>query len=154
MTVIDTLLSSDPSMALPMGPFPARLRIGPSFDHIDVVACELTDTTGVEEAWEHGLALLRERFGVHVGRPGLAVSGGQVIITFGFSADTASIEFTSMLNAAALYAATMAEALSDDLTPHWREQLQHFGVIGDRADHDPREMLHRGDIAAWPEELA
>lgn len=154
MTVVEAApVTSEPTMAVPMGPFPARLRIGAAYDHIDVLVCEVGDATGVEEAWEHSGAMLSERYGLHIPRPGLTVDGSAVVITFAFPAEAASLEFAAMLAAAVRYAATMAAALSDDCRPDWCDELRAYGILGNGYARDPRWLLQGSRIAAWPQQL-
>ena len=134
---------------VPLAPFPARLRIDieqRSLWH-DVVAAEVVPPVGVEAVVE-GITLPRPEVRLMVGEARWLVA-----ISYPLPLDrvTAS-EVVGLLAAGALYATALAVDLTGHLGKRWRADLEAHGFVpGEGFGHDPRDLLRRGTIVAWPE---
>lgn len=137
-----------PVRAVPLAPFPARLRIDVEQQVLwhDVVAAEVVPPAAVEAVVED-IALPRPEVRMMVGE-------AQWMVAISYPLPRASVttsEVTGLLSAGALYASALAVDLWGHLSRRWRASLEAHGfVAGVGSARDPRDLL-RGAVVDWPD---
>jgi hypothetical protein len=159
---------------VPLAPFPARLRIDAAQATLwhDVVAAEVVPPVAVE-AIVAGIALPRPEVRLMVGEARWLVA-----LSYPLPLDRVTpSEVVGLLAAGALYADTLAKELTGHLGKRWRATLEEHGLLPAAAarpasgaglgsgagpagarpptppegPRDPRDLLRRGTIVAWPD---
>jgi hypothetical protein len=134
---------------VPLAPFPARLRIDVAQRSLwhDVVAAEVVPPVAVEAIVE----------GIELPRPEVRLMLGEarwlVALSYPLPLDRVTTsEVVGLLAAGALYATALAVDLTGHLGKRWRADLGRHGFTpGSGFRHDPRDLLRRGEVVAWPE---
>lgn len=135
--------------AVPLGPFPARLRLDAEQGVVwhDVIAAEVVPPVDVEGAVED----------VAFPRPEVRIMLGQarwlVALSYPLPFDRITTdEVLGLLGAGALYATALAQQLAGHLGSRWRTELEAFGFSSSGGfGHDPRQLLRTGTPREWPD---
>jgi hypothetical protein len=135
--------------AVPLGPFPARLRIDDEQQVLwhDVVAAEVVPPVDVEGAVA----------GVAFPRPEVRLMLGQArwLVALSYPlpfARTTTDEVLGLLGAGPLYATALVQQLTGHLGSRWRTELEAWGFTRDAGfGHDPRDLLRSGTPREWPD---
>jgi hypothetical protein len=159
---------------VPLAPFPARLRIDAAQATLwhDVVAAEVVPPVAVE-AIVAGIALPSPEVRLMVGEARWLVA-----LSYPLPLDRVTpSEVVGLLAAGALYADALAKELTGHLGKRWRATLEEHGLLPAAAARpasgagpgsgagpagarpptppedlrDPRDLLRRGIIVAWPD---
>jgi hypothetical protein len=135
--------------AVPLGPFPARLRIDAEAGVLwhDVVAAEVVPPVAVEPAIA-AVPLPRPEV-----RLMLASTSWMVALSYPLPlARVTPSEVLGLLSAGALYATALTAELSGHHGKRWRAALAEHGVsVGVGSGHDPRDLLRGRHVAPWPQ---
>jgi hypothetical protein len=135
--------------AVPLGPFPARLRLDVEQGVVwhDVIAAEVVPPVDVEGAVE-GVAFPRPEVRIMLGQARWLVALSYPLPFGRLTAD----EVLGLLGAGALYATALAQQLAGHLGSRWRTELEAFGFSSDGGfGHDPRDLLRSGAPREWPD---
>ncbi len=135
-------------VGVPLGPFPARLRLDTEAGVLwhDVIAAEIVPPVTVESAVE-AIALPQPEI-----RLLLFSTSWMVALSYPLPFEhLTSVEVVGLLGAGALY----ATALTTELTGHhgrrWASVLAAHGFTSETGfGHDPRDLLRRPGVAPWP----
>jgi hypothetical protein len=133
---------------VPLGPFPARLRIDTETGVLwhDVVAAEVVPPVAVEPAVE----------AVELPRPEvrLMVASTSWMVALSYPLPLARLtasEVVGLLGAGALYATALTGQLVGHHGKRWAAELANHGFTRDEGfGHDPRDLLRSGSVAPWP----
>jgi len=134
---------------VPMGPFPARLRLDDERDVVwhDVVAAEVVPPVGVE-------AIVAD---IPYPRPEIRLMVGEArwLVALSYPLALAAVtvdELLGLLGAGALYATALVQGLDGHVGKHWRARLEEHGYDPARGfPHDPRDLLKLGIVRQWPQ---
>ncbi len=157
MTTINLDRSAEPhsGMRVPIGPFPARVRLERDRLVLEVVVGQMTGPVDLEPAVDFTVEVLRELFGSSVNRPEAAFDPRSKAVTICYECDfdAAWEEVVAMTMAGTLFASYLVIRLAHSLTPEWRVELTARRVLG-AGRQDPRRLVGSFEApwAPWDEE--
>lgn len=133
---------------VPLGPFPARLRLDADTGVVwhDVVAAEVVPPVAVEPAVE-AIELPRPEV-----RLMIASTCWMVALSYPLPhTRVTSSEVLGLLGAGALYATALTGQLSGHHAKRWTAELARYGFTREAGfGHDPRDLLRSARVAPWP----
>jgi hypothetical protein len=133
---------------VPLGPFPARLRIDVGTGALwhDVVAAEVVPPVAVEHAIAE-IDLPRPEVRLMV-----ASTSWMVALSYPLAlTQVTPSEVLGLLGAGALYAAALTAQLTGHHGKRWSQDLAGHGFTREAGfGHDPRDLLRGNRVAPWP----